>query len=81
MKKTLDDIRQELEVEIDLAGGLSEIMLMVCTGSKSFDRHDVTFENTSSAFCLITELLENHVQSLNDIANRLIDFENDLKSK
>lgn len=79
MKKNLEDIRQEVEIELDLAQGLSEIMLMICAGSKSFDRKDVTFEKTSGAFCLITELLENHVQSLDDIADAILDFENDLK--
>lgn len=78
MKKTLDDIRQEVEAELDLAEGLSEIMMIIYAGSKSFERNDITFEKISGSFGLIAQLLDEHVRKLDHIANGLIDFENDL---
>lgn len=78
MKKILDDIRQEVEAELDLAEALSEIMLLIHTGTQN---RDVTFENFGNAFSLVVQLLDEHVRNLDDIANGLIDFENDLKIK
>lgn len=78
MKKILDDIRQEVEAELDLAEALSEIMLLIHTGTQN---RDVSFENFGNAFSLVVQLLDEHVQNLDHIANGLIDFENDLKIK
>lgn len=81
MKKTLEDIREELEIEIDDAQGLSEIMLLIHTGSRSFDKDGITFQSVKSAFSLIAKLFDEHVQNLNTLANELVDFHNDLKIK
>ena len=81
MKKTLDDIRQELEVEIDTAEGLSEIMLIIHAGAHNLDRKDISFKKVSEAFLLIAQLLEEHTNCLNNVANGLVDFDNDLKIK
>lgn len=78
MKKTLDDIRQELEVEIDTAEGLSEIMLLIHTSTQSLD---ITFEKIANAFYLIIQLFEEHVRNLDHIASGLVDLDNDLKVK
>lgn len=78
MKKDLDKIRQELEVEIDTAEGLSEIMLLIHTGTQNLD---ITFEKIASAFYLIVQLFEEHVSNLDHIANGLVDLDNDLRVK
>lgn len=78
MKKDLDKIRQELEVEIDTAEGLSEIMLLIHTGTQNLD---ITFEKIASAFYLIVQLFEEHVRNLDHIANGLVDLDNDLRVK
>lgn len=81
MKKNLDDIRQELEIEIDTAEGLSEIMLIIHAGANSLDRKDITFKKVSEAFLLIAQLLDEHTQNLDNVANGLVDFDNDLKNQ
>ena len=81
MKKNLEDIREDLEIEIDTAQGLSEIMLIIGANSRSFERNGITFENISSAFSLIAKLFDEHVQNLNTLANKLVDFHNDIKVK
>lgn len=81
MKKTLEDIRDELEDEIYIAESLSEIMLLLHTGIHGFARNGITFEKVSGAFSLIAKISDEHVRSLNGLANALIDFQNDLQTK
>ncbi|MDE5860174.1 MAG: hypothetical protein K2H23_07330 [Oscillospiraceae bacterium] len=81
MKKNLEDIREEPETEIDTAKALAEIMLIIHTGSRSFDKCEVTFESVKNAFWLISEITSEHVRSLDTPANELVDFQNDLKFK
>lgn len=81
MKKNLEDIREELEIEIDTAKALAEIMTLLHAGSHSFDKYEVTFNTVKNAFWLISEITEDHVRHLDTVANELIDFHNDLKTK
>ena len=81
MKKNLDDIREELETELDTAQGLSEIMLLIHTGARCFEREEITFENVKNAFYLLAQLFEEHARNLDAIADKLVDFDNDLKIK
>lgn len=81
MKKNLEEIREELEAEIDTAKALFEIMTLIHTGSYSFEKNEVTFETVKNAFFLFSQISFEHVRNLDDIANGLIDFENDLKIK
>lgn len=81
MKKNLEEIREELETEIDTARALFEIMTLIHTGSYSFEKNEITFETVKNAFFLFSRISFEHVQNLDHIANGLIDFENDLKIK
>lgn len=81
MKKNLEEIREELEAEIDTAKALFEIMTLIHTGSYSFEKNEITFETVKNAFFLFSQISFEHVRNLDDIANGLIDFENDLKNK
>lgn len=81
MKKNLEEIREELETEIDTARALFEIMTLIHTGSYSFEKNEITFETVKNAFFLFSRISFEHVRNLDDIANGLIDFENDLKIK
>lgn len=81
MKKNLEEIREELETEIDTARALFEIMTLIHTGSYSFEKNEITFESVKNAFSLFSQISFEHVHSLDTIANELIDFHNDLKNK
>ncbi|MDE6745525.1 MAG: hypothetical protein K2J72_02675 [Oscillospiraceae bacterium] len=81
MKKNLDDIRENLEIEIDTAKALSEIMVLLHAGSHSFDQNEITFNAVKNVFELISEIADNHVRNLDTVANELVDFHNDLKIK
>lgn len=81
MKKNLDDIREELEIEIDTGRALAEIMTLLHAGSYSFEKNEITFESVKNVFWLISEIADNHVRSLDTVANELVDFHNDLKVK
>lgn len=81
MKKNLEDIREKLEIEIDVANALAEIMLLIRTGSYSFDKNEITFEDVKNAFWLTAEISEKHARDLDTIANELIDFYNDTRNK
>lgn len=81
MKKNLEEIREELETEIDTARALFEIMTLIHTGSYSFEKNEITFKSVKNAFFLFSQISLEHVHSLDTIANELIDFHNDLKNK
>ena len=81
MKNNLEEIREELEAEIDTARALFEIMTLIHTGSYSFEKNEITFESVKNAFFLFSQISFEHVHSLDTIANELIDFHNDLKNK
>lgn len=81
MKKNLEDIREELETEIDTARALAEIMILLNAGSYSFEKNEITFESVKNAFWLISEISLEHVRNLDTVANELVDFHNDLKVK
>ncbi len=81
MKNNLEDIRNKLENELDTAKGLSEIMLLISAGISGYERNGITFKTVSNAFCLIAGICDSHVQSLDSLANELIDFQNDIKIK
>lgn len=77
MKKNFEDIRDKFENEIDAAQGLSEIMLLINTGIYGFEKNGVTFQSVSRAFSLIAKLFDEHVRTLDALANELVDFQND----
>ncbi len=81
MKKNLEEIREELETEIDTARALFEIMTLIHTGSYSFEKNEIIFKSVKNAFSLFSQISLEHVHSLDTIANELIDFHNDLKNK
>ncbi len=81
MKKNLEEIREELEAEIDTARALFEIMTLIHTGSYIFEKNEITFESVKNSFFLFSQISFEHVHSLDTIANELIDFHNDLKNK
>ncbi len=81
MKNNLEAIRDKLENELDTAKGLSEIMLLIHTGICGYERNGITFKTVNNAFCLIAGICDSHVQSLDSLANELIDFQNDIKIK
>lgn len=80
MKKNLEELREELEIEIDTAHGLFEIMTLIHAGSYSFDQNEITFESVKNAFFLFSQVSLEHVRNLDTIANGLIDIYNDLKT-
>ena len=81
MKKNLEDIREDLEIEIDTAKALAEIMLLLHAGSYSFEKNEITFESVKNAFWMISQVSMEHVRNLDAVANELVDFHNDLKIK
>jgi len=81
MKNNLEDIRDKLENELDTAKGLSEIMMLIHAGICGYEKNGITFKTVNNAFCLIAGICDSHVQSLDDLANELIDFQNELKLK
>lgn len=81
MTKNFEDIRDEFENEIDTAQGLSEIMLLIHTGIGGFEKNGITFQSVSRAFSLIAKLFDEHVRSLDTLANELIDLQNESKIK
>lgn len=81
MKKDLGEIRDKLENEIDTAQAMAEVLLFISSGIYGFERNGLTFQSVSSAFDLFADIFAEHVQSLNSIANCLVDFDNDLKIK
>lgn len=56
-------------------------MLIIHAGANSLDRKDITFKKVSEAFLLIAQLLDEHTQNLDNVANGLVDFDNDLKNQ
>ena len=81
MTKNLEEIRDEFENEIDTAQGLSEIMLLIHTGTYGFEKNGITFQSVSRAFSLIAKLFDEHVRNLDMLANELIDLQNEIKVK
>lgn len=81
MTKNLEEIRDEFENEIDTAQGLYEIMLLIHTGTCGFEKNGITFKSVSRAFSLIAKLFDEHVRSLDTLANELIDFQNEINVK
>lgn len=81
MKKTLEDIRDELENEVETAKALTEVMILIHTGAYSFDNYEVTFETVQNFFCLMAKISEKHVNKLDILTDNLTDFNNDLKVK
>lgn len=81
MKQNLEEIRQNLEDEIDTARALSEFMTLIHAGAYSFEKNEITFKNVKNAFSLFSQISSEHVHNLDMIADRLIDFYNDMKSE
>ena len=81
MKKTLEDIRDELENEVETAKALTEVMILIHTGAYSFDQYEVTFETVQSLFCLMAKISEKHVNKLDILTDDLADFSNEIKAK
>lgn len=63
MKKNLEEIREELETEIDTARALFEIMMLIHTGSYSFEKNEITFKSVKNAFFLFSQISLEHVHS------------------
>lgn len=81
MKKSLEDIRDELENEVETAKALTEVMILIHTDAYSFDNYEVTFETVQNLFCLMAKISEKHVNSLDILTDNLTDFNNELKAK
>ncbi len=81
MKNNLEAIGEKLETEIETAKGLSEIMLLIHAGTGGYERNGITFESVNNAFSLILKIFYDHVQSLDLLANDLVDACNELKSR
>ena len=81
MKKTLEDIRDELENEVETAKALTEVMILIHTGAYSFDQYEVMFETVQNLFCLMAKISEKHVRNLDILTDELTDFHNELKTK
>ena len=81
MKKTLEDIRDELENEVETAKALTEVMILIHTGAYSFDSYEVTFETVQNFFGLVAKISEKHVNKLDILTDDLTDFSNEIKSK
>ncbi len=81
MKNSLEDIRDELENEVETAKALTEVMILVHTGAYGFDQYEVTFESVQNLFGLMAKISEKHVNSLDILTDELTDFQNDLKVK
>ena len=81
MKKNLEDIREELENEVETAKALTEVMILIHTGAYSFDQYEVTFETVQNLFGLMAKISEKHVNKLDILTDDLADFYNDLKVK
>lgn len=81
MKKNLEDIRDELETEIDTARALFEIMLLISKCCSSREKNETTFGSFENAFSLLSDTSAVHVRNLDSIANYLTDLYNDLKTK
>lgn len=81
MKKSLEDIRDELEIEIDTARALFEIMLLINKCCSSSEKNETTFGSFENAFSLLSDTSEVHVRNLDSIANCLADPDNDLKNE
>lgn len=79
MKKNLEDIRNKLEDEVHTAKALTEAIVLIHTGSCSFDLHEVMFETVQDFFGLIAEISEKHVNTLEILTDDITDFCNDLK--
>ena len=80
MKKNLEDIRDKLTNEVETAKALAEVMVLIRTGSYSFDQYEVTFETVQNFFGLMAEISERHVNSLDILTDDLMDLSNDLKN-
>lgn len=81
MKKTLEDIRDELENEAETAKALTEVMILIHTGAYGFDQYEVKFETVQNLFCLMAKISEKHVRNLDILTDDIADFQNDLKVK
>ena len=81
MKKNLEDIREELENEVETAKALNEVMILIHTGAYSFDNYEVKFETVQNLFGLMAKISEKHVNKLDILTDDLADFHNDLKVK
>ena len=81
MKKSLEDIRDELENEVETAKALTEVMILIHTGAYSFEQYEVTFETVQSLFCLMAKISEKHVRNLDILTDDLADFSNEIKAK
>lgn len=81
MKKSLEDIRNELENEVETAKALTEVMILIHTGAYSFDNYEVMFETVQNFFGLMAKISEKHVNKLDILTDNLTDFNNELKAK
>lgn len=81
MKKNLDEIRDELENEVETAKALTEVMILIHTGAYGFDQYEVTFETVQNFFGLMARVSEKHVHNLDILTDNLTDFHNELKVK
>ncbi len=81
MKNKIEAIGERLDKEIETARGLSELMQLIYAGSCSFERNDIAFTAVNDAFGLLGEIFNKHVQSLDLLANDLVDVYNELKSR
>lgn len=81
MKKSLEDIRDKLENEVETAKALTEVMILIHAGSYSLDQYEVMFETVHNFFGLMAKISEEHVRNLDILTDDLMDFHNDLKTK
>lgn len=81
MKKTLEDIRDELVNEVETAKALNEVMILIHTGAYSFDNYEITFETVQNFFGLMAKISEKHVNKLDIMTDDLADFSNEIKVK
>ena len=81
MKKNLEDIREELENEVETAKALNEVMILIHTGAYSFDNYEVKFETVQNLFGLMAKISKKHVNKLDILTDDLADFQKDIKVK
>lgn len=81
MKKNLEDIRNKLEDEVQTAKALTEAIILIHTGSYSFDQYEVMFETVQNFFGLMAKISEKHVNTLDILTDDITDICNELKVK
>ena len=81
MKKTLEDVRNKLEDEVQTAKALTEALIIIHTGSYSIDQYEVMFETVQNFFGLMAKISEKHAGKLDILIDDITDICNDLKAK